>query len=508
MEWFAVLGVVLAVGVSAQAAEKIDLSKVSVNALTLSKSSQASALVSVLGLEEGSSLTLLREIHDADSSHYRYVQNFRGMPVWGEHILVKFSPEGKQLMGFHGTAIQGIAQDLGARTARLSDAQALVKAKSLLKVRGSRNVAFRDESSTLSVYLDDSGKAHMAYVVTFVAEAMGKNGRATAYRPTTIIDALTRKVLLRFDGLTTAEEVDGSTGPGGNLKTGKYLYGTDFGRLPTTQSGNTCTMSNEQVATIDLAGGTLGGTPFTFTCPENLNREINGAYSPLNDAFYFGNQIETLYRTWIGQAPLTFKLVLKVHYSSQYENAFWDGQSMQFGDGKTLFYPLVSLDVAGHEISHGFTEQNSGLVYRGQSGGMNEAFSDIAGEAAENLMRNHNDFQVGAEIFKQPNKALRYMDDPTKDGRSIGSARNYTSTLDVHYSSGVYNKAFYLLANRAGWNVKMAFTAFAKANQRYWTPTATFITGAQGVYKAAQDLGYPVADVVAAFAGVDVAATP
>jgi Zn-dependent metalloprotease len=59
---------------------------------------------------------------------------------------------------------------------------------------------------------------------------------------------------------------------------------------------------------------------------------------------------------------------------------------MTFSDGYTRFYPLVSLDVTAHEVSHGFTEQNSRLIYSGQSGGMNEAFSDISGEAAEYFM--------------------------------------------------------------------------------------------------------------------------
>ena len=74
---------------------------------------------------------------------------------------------------------------------------------------------------------------------------------------------------------------------------------------------------------------------------------------------------------------------------------------MTFGDGATRFYPLVSLDVSSHEVSHGFTEQNSGLIYRGQSGGINEAFSDMAGEAAEAYFKEENDFLIGYSIFKK-----------------------------------------------------------------------------------------------------------
>jgi vibriolysin len=195
---------------------------------------------------------------------------------------------------------------------------------------------------------------------------------------------------------------------------------------------------------------------------------------------------------------------MRVHYGNNYENAFWDGSAMTFGDGANTFYPLVSLDVSAHEVSHGFTEQNSNLVYSGQSGGINEAFSDMSGEAAEFYMRGTNDWLVGADIYKSANGALRYMYDPPLDGRSIGSANDYVNGMDVHYSSGVFNKAFYLLATTSGWSVQTAFQTFAKANQLYWSSGATFRSAAIGVQDAADDLGFSTADVEAAFNDVDV----
>ncbi|EIL87887.1 M4 family metallopeptidase, partial [Rhodanobacter spathiphylli] len=75
---------------------------------------------------------------------------------------------------------------------------------------------------------------------------------------------------------------------------------------------------------------------------------------------------------------------------------------------------------------------------------------------------------------------------------------------DVHYSSGVYNKAFCLLAKTSGWDVKKAFQAFALANKSYWTATSTFNSGACGVESAATDLGYNANDVITAFTGVGV----
>src|SRR5690606_26949383 len=160
--------------------------------------------------------------------------------------------------------------------------------------------------------------------------------------------------------------------------------------------------------------------------------------------------------------------------------------------------------VSAHEVSHGYTEQNSGLTYSGQSGGINEAFSDMAGEAAEYYFNGgSNDFLVGAQIFKGSG-ALRYMANPPQDGASIGHADDYYSGMDVHYSSGVYNKAFYLLANKSGWNTQKAFQTFARANRDYWTSSTDFDQGACGVEQAAGDLGFSEADVTSAFASVGV----
>jgi Zn-dependent metalloprotease len=322
----------------------------------------------------------------------------------------------------------------------------------------------------------------------------------------------------QFDGQ------DDGTGPGGNEKTGQYQYGSDYPPFQVLKddSDNSCVLNDINVKTVNLGHATSGSAAFVFTdpggdCYNDYNTTgtptINGAYTPLNDAHYFGRVVYDMYNTWLGVPPLTFQLTMRVHYATNYENAFWDGSSMTFGDGYTRFYPLVSLDVSAHEVSHGFTEQQSGLVYSGQSGGINEAFSDIAGEAAEFYMRGSNDWLVGADIFKDPTGALRYMCNPTQDGSSIDDAGDYYSGLDVHYSSGVYNKAFCLLAQTGGWDTRTAFKAFARANQVYWTPSTTFSTGARGVYDAACDLvelepddfsGLDPADVVDAFGGVGI----
>jgi Zn-dependent metalloprotease len=138
------------------------------------------------------------------------------------------------------------------------------------------------------------------------------------------------------------------------------------------------------------------------------------------------------------------------------------------------------------------------------SGGMNEAFSDMAAQAAEFYSGGQNSWQIGPEIFKAAGKALRYMDDPTKDGRSIANAKDFNPWLDVHYTSGVYNKFFYLLGTSKGWDTKKAFDVMMHANASYWTSGSTFIEGACGAIRAAQDHQYDTAAVVAAADGVGI----
>jgi PKD repeat protein len=114
---------------------------------------------------------------------------------------------------------------------------------------------------------------------------------------------------------------------------------------------------------------------------------------------------------------------------------------------------------------------------------------------------------VGYDIFKSANGALRYMYDPPLDGQSIDHVSDYYSGLDVHYSSGIYNKVFYLVAVSSGWNTRMAFDIFVKANTDYWTAGETFASGAEDVRQAALDYGYPCSAVAAAFANVGITIT-
>jgi len=148
------------------------------------------------------------------------------------------------------------------------------------------------------------------------------------------------------------------------------------------------------------------------------------------------------------------RIISYVHYQSNYNNAFWDGTRMTFGDGDGVrFQPLVSLDIVGHEFTHGVTQYTAGLIYANESGALNESFSDIFGEAIEASMKNADpDWLVGGQIG-----SLRSMINPNMRGNPdtylgrfwVPHANNPSGNNDnggVHSNSGVQNHWFYLLS--------------------------------------------------------------
>ncbi|HMW23809.1 MAG TPA: M4 family metallopeptidase [Burkholderiaceae bacterium] len=142
----------------------------------------------------------------------------------------------------------------------------------------------------------------------------------------------------------------------------------------------------------------------------------------------------------------------RVHYGSKYNNAFWSDSCfcMTYGDGDGVtFNPFTALDVAGHEMSHGVTSRTAGLIYSGESGGLNEATSDIFGTMVEYYANNGADapdYQIGERLYRSGTGAIRYMYRPSLDGASADCWYSTVGALNVHYSSGVANHFYYLLA--------------------------------------------------------------
>jgi Zn-dependent metalloprotease len=477
---------------SSWAAKKTDFYKSNANDFIRSLNDNGN-MGKAFGLSKNEDFVMISQRRDFNGeTHSRFQQTFNGYPVWGIQTMV--SEKNGKVTKLHGAFIKGAPNDVGNIPQKLDALGALRTMQENHRARdaGAEWKFINETYGTYVYFHKKSKKARLCYVVSYFADTEHGNPSQMIF----FINAKNDKIIDSYDMLRYAWD---GTGPGGNQKIGYYYYGTDYAKFGVAVNGSTCTMNYADCRSVNLNHGTSGSTPYSYTCYENTFKEINGAYSPINDAQFFGQQIYNMYQDWYSTPVLPFQLMMRVHYSTNYENAFWNGSSMTFGDGYSTFYPLVCLDVSAHEVAHGFTENNSNLTYSGQSGGINESYSDMAGEAAKYYMRGTNDFMCGYDIFKSPSGALRYLYDPPLDGNSIDHVNDYYSGMDVHYSSGVFNKAFYLLATTSGWTTKMAFDVFTKANQDYWGASTNFVQGAEGAQDAAADLGYSCTAVRDAF---------
>lgn len=483
--------------------------------------------IATLGAHEQIKAVQLNKETDFNQvTHLRMQQTYAGYPVWGADFVIHGKAEtnsslaeiGHNKATANGIIYQELAADLQQTPQYIFNPQQAQKAQQYVEQiyqhQTGNQQKFNNLSAKLMVYVDKAEHAHWAYLITgFVATAT-----ALPAQPSYILDALTFKIYQSWNNIQTLSEAEGG-GLGGNEKIGKIIYDGlphDLSKLAILRDTKKqlCYLKNKEVTVLDQRSEDAVAT---FVCKnptaEHNNvfwdadlDQVNGAYSPSNDALFVGKMVKNMYRDWY-QLPVLVKnnipmmLTMRVHAAM--ENAYWDGEKMTFGDGMTYFYPLVSLGVAAHEISHGFTEQHAGLVYSGQSGGLNESFSDMAAQAIEYYVLNKNSWQIGAEIIKQKNKSIRYMDEPTRDcsgnlpgqACSISHFKDYSPTLNVHFSSGIFNKIFYLMSTAQDWNTRKAFNVMVQANRYYWTATTTFAAAACGVLSATQDYHYNSAAV-------------
>ncbi|MBA2709964.1 MAG: peptidase M4 family protein [Tatlockia sp.] len=489
-------------------------------------------LLSIPGVAKNSlisanSLNFIQQHTDKNwVTHIRMQQEYEGFEVFGGYAILHSKSSGAQLLQapdvkMNGTLYLGLQQELGKPPENFinNSSQALQHFKAQFKGENISN-----EQIKPLIFIDSSNQSHWAYKVSILIEFLDK----IPAKPTALIDAKTYNPFEQWDDIKTASAVKGR-GYGGNFKTGSYIFGKELPLLAISRDNlfRNCYMENSEVKIVDMKyEKKSANNPMKFSCRNYVSPDkktfmtgysgdgydkINGAFSPSNDAMYAGSVIKSMYQNWYDVEVLTKKgkpmqLVMRVHYGNNYENAFWDGIQMTYGDGAEFFYPLVSLGIGAHEVSHGFTEQHSNLLYKGRSGGINESFSDMSSKAAELYSTGKFNWEIGTEIMKEGSglEALRYMDRPSRDGVSIDSADKYDDELDVHHSSGVFNRLFYLMATTKGWGVRKVFAVMVKANMDYWIPTTNFEDAGCGVINAAQDLKFPIKDVQAALSKVAV----
>jgi len=204
-----------------------------------------------------------------------------------------------------------------------------------------------------------------------------------------------------------------------------------------------------------------------------------------------------------------------VHYGRAYDNAFWDGDQMVFGDGDGEIFGrfTASLSVIGHELTHAVVEFTAGLVYRGQSGALNESVADVFGALVEQRAAGQSadeaSWLIGEGLFTEAvqGRALRSMSAPGtaydddvlgKDPQPAHMDDYVETTQDnggVHLNSGIPNKAFHLVATGIGGNAwELAGRIWYETLLADLSPRATFEQFARATVAVAEN--HDAADVV------------
>jgi vibriolysin len=240
------------------------------------------------------------------------------------------------------------------------------------------------------------------------------------------------------------------------------------------------------------------------TLPGTVQRSEGGAAaadSIVNTNYNHLGTVHSFYSTLFNRDSYDghgAEMVSTVHYSSNFANAFWNpaNQQMVYGDGDGFLFSnlAASLDVTGHELTHAVTERTAGLVYSGESGGLNESMSDVMGEACEAFRDggvSANTWLVGEDIWTPgtAGDALRYLNDPARDGRSIDTYLDYVAGTDVHYTSGIANLAFFLASQggthpRARTAIQVPAITESKAAKVWYRALTTYMVSSTSFAQA------------------------
>ncbi|MFI9730963.1 M4 family metallopeptidase [Streptomyces sp. NPDC052092] len=418
------------------------LSAAARTSLIQERQATATETAEAIGLGAKEKLIVKDVVRDVDGTvHTRYERTYDGLPVLGGDLVVHEPAGGTRTVTKAVKAAVKISSVTPGVTAGKAKTQALAAAEAAGSERAEAGSAPR------KVVWAAQGTPILAYE-TVVG---GLQADGTPNELHVITDATTGEKLHEWQGVHTG------TGKGlysGTVTLGTYKSGSTYQLYDTSRGGH---------KTYNLARGTSGtGTLFTDaddTWGTGTASSSSSDQTAAVDAAYGAQITWDFYKSTFGRNGIKNDgkaAYSRVHYGSNYVNAFWQDSCfcMTYGDGSGNTHPLTSLDVAGHEMSHGVTSNTAGLRYSGESGGLNEATSDIFGTGAEFYAANSSDagdYLIGEKIDINGNGTpLRHMDKPSKDGASKDYWSSSLGSVDVHYSSGPANHFFYLLAEGSG----------------------------------------------------------
>jgi Zn-dependent metalloprotease len=471
-----------------------------------------------LGLGAKEKLVVKDVIKDADgTTHTRYDRTYDGLPVLGGDLIVHETGSGK---------VSGVTKATKA-TVKVATTKAGVApsgaARSAVKAAEADDSEQAKAQTPRKVVWAASGKPVLAYET--VVGGVQKDGTPNELH--VITDAATGEKLYEYQGVETGS---GQSQYSGKVELGTAKEGSGYTLTDADRGGHkTVNLENKEdgegkafTDEDDAWGNGKGDDPQTAA--------VDAHFGAATTWDYYKNVHKRDGIGGDGKAATS-----RVHFGDSYVNAFWEDSCfcMTYGDGEGNKAPLTALDVAAHEMTHGVTSKTAGLEYTGESGGLNEATSDIFGSAVEFNAKNSTDagdYLIGEKIdINGDGTPLRYMDKPSKDGQSADDWSDGVGDLDVHYSSGVANHFFYLLSEGSGAKEiggveydsptsdgkkvegigrDKAEKVWFKALTTYFTSSTDYHAAREGTLKAATDLyGADSAEykgVDAAWAGVNV----
>jgi Zn-dependent metalloprotease len=424
-----------------------------------------------LGLDARHDFRVVRAHQDQlGQTHTRFQQTFNGVKVWGGEVILHQDAEGT----FRPHTLAHLSNINLNTTPTLSQAEALSAVHQALAPKGGYAYAPAVELVILPRTTvvertnrrgDDLGdRVVTSYTLAYHVHAELENGAEETKHTDFMVDAHTGAILRQWNSLQTTDAVGtANTQYSGSRQIHTNYNGSSYELKDLYRAMN--------ISTYNLNHGTSGtGTLYTDadnTWGDGANYISGGSTTSANgqtaavDAHYGIEVTYDFYKAMFGRNGIdnaNRATYSRVHYSTNYDNAFWSDSCfcMTYGDGSS-FKSLECLDVAGHEMSHGVCANSANLTYSGESGGLNESNSDILGNMVELYSRSGNTLPasvantdncwlVGEQLSSTP---LRYMYKPSLDGSSKDAWSSTLGNLDVHFSSGPNNRMFFFLSQGA-----------------------------------------------------------
>ena len=433
---------------------------------------------------------------DLGMKHLRYQQMYKGIEVWGCDIYVHLNGD-NSLSSFNGRYLPTPSR-LNDITSSITKEQAIQVTKDHLS---SPQTEWQVLETKLVIYHAQDKVAHLTWLVDIADGFLNHWFYFIDAHRGAFLGRVTRTY---YDGPATGSGIDLH-----NQTRTLNLY----------QVGSTYYMINASKPMFNSSASTMPNDPvgviWTLTAQNTENQLYQVTSTNVNSwtdkatvsASYYAGIIYDYYKNVHSRNSIDgngMNVPFIVHYKTNYNNAFWNGQAMIFGDGDgTNFSNIVgALDVSAHELTHGVTQHTANLIYQLQPGALNESFSDVFGTMVEFYVEGAGgDWLCGEDVFTPgtPGDALRDMEDPAsshvpagyKQPTKMSEYQDSPNTQEgdwggVHVNSGIPNRACFLVADSVGRTKTERI--YYRALTNYLTQNSQFIDARLALCKSAADL--------------------